>query len=664
MNCPGQWRRSKRGLRMTGGERRLPVPRPTFARRASRMRWLRSWPLVVLLVVSLAGLRAEAQTRPIRAAFDDVRIAAVGGSASDRSTRPREPHISAKRPDPSWRPPRRGGGPQAGPLRWGAVAASAEAAPDAELPPQPTVGGKLPLAGSATRRGVQFSQNADGLITLVVRDASLSSVLSMLAQECGLNIVAANDIDALISITLRDVPLEEALTAILAVANYTWAERNGIILVTSLTDSANLAADVQGRQIQVFELDFAAATVVAEAVTGFLSPIGKVTTTESDPADNRRTREMVVVEDLPGSIARIAAYVEQVDQPPRQVLIEAHVLQISLDDTNNCGVNFDQLIRISNSNLTLSTTGFANAEAPQAFLATLEGGDLGSVIELLQTTTDSKTLGSPKLLVLNEQEARLQVGQQLGFKVTTTTETSTLESVQFLDVGVVLTIIPRITRDGRVLLKVKPEVSKGQVNPETGLPEEETTELETDVMLDDGQGMIIGGLIQESDVVTQQKLPYLGEVRGIGWLFRRSETTRERAEIIVALVPRVQPYNPQYQAFEQGELVKAGVPLMEGPLCRTYRPWDPILPDGKRVYRPLVPRRPTYVHPSTLPTSQYLVPPYPLPTQRFYGAAGDIESHAAADASPQRPLLSDEAVALPSNDDTPAHGPQFIDSQF
>jgi type IV pilus assembly protein PilQ len=513
----------------------------------------------------------------------------------------------------------------------------AEAEPEQHVPPQ-VFQGRLPLSGSQPGDGVQMSRSADGLMTIKVRDYSLSKVLSILAQENGLNIVASNDIDAMISITLENVPLEDALTAILSVANYTWVERNGIILITSLTDSANLPAGVQGRQIQVFELDFVSARVVSEAIAGFLSPIGKVSISESDPIDNRMTRELVVVEDLPESLSRIAAYICQVDRPPRQVLIEAHILQVNLDDTNRQGVNIDGIVRLADVNLTLKTTGFANDAAPQAFLATLEGGDLGHVIELLQTTTDAKTLGSPRLLVLNEQEARLQVGEQLGFKVTTTTETSTLESVQFLDVGVVLSIIPRITRDGRVLLSVKPEVSSGQVNPETGLPEEETTELETDIMLNDGQGMIIGGLIKENDSVTQSKIPYLGNVKGLGWFFRHSEVTKERVEIIVALVPRVQPYNPEYQAFEQGELVRAGVPLMHGPLKRTYRPWDPVLPDGDRVYRRLLPHpaefRRAWKHGHDAPvydpwTSQYSVPPHPLPQQRFYDEGCDpmMEPH-------------------------------------
>ena len=540
-----------------------------------------------------------------------------------------------------------------------------EAAPEqaGEFLPPPRLEGKLPLVG-ATSDKVQIVKSTNGRIkTLRVRDTSLSQVLSLLAQTYDLNIVASNDIDALISITLSDVPLEEALTAILSVANYTWVKRNDIILITSLIDAANLPADVQGRQIQVFELDFASAAVVAEAVTGFLSPLGKVSVHSSDSANNRLTQERIVVEDLPPTLARIADFIYQVDQPPRQVLIEAHVLQVNLDDTCRCGVNLDAIVRLSHANLNISTSGFANDAAPQAFLATLEGGDLGGVLEALQTTTDTKSLGSPKLLVLNEQEARIQVGEQLGFKVTTTTETSTLESVQFLDVGVVLSIIPRITRDGRVLLHVKPEVSSGQVNPETGLPEEETTELETDVMLKDGQGMVIGGLIKESDSITQSKVPYLGDVKSVGWLFRRSEVTKTRVEIIIALVPRIQPYDCQWAAFEQGELVKAGVPLFHGPLHRTDRPWDPVLPDGKRVTKPLNPmhhrRRPRGYYHHLGP--QYVVPPYPLPEQSL--DSRPFEGRPSIGPRRHGDTRTDEVLPMPEFGDWPSQEVDIISDQ-
>jgi hypothetical protein len=118
----------------------------------------------------------------------------------------------------------------------------------------PRIEGKLPLVGEGGIEGIDFSQNG-GLVSLKVRDKPLSMVIPLLAQAAGMNTVAANDIDAIISITLTDVPIEEALTAVLEVANYTWVRRNNIILITSLTAASNLPAGIQGRQIQVFELD-------------------------------------------------------------------------------------------------------------------------------------------------------------------------------------------------------------------------------------------------------------------------------------------------------------------------------------------------------------------------------------------------------------------------
>jgi hypothetical protein len=599
---------------------------------AARWTALFAFACALVMTGALAG-SAVAQSSKVHAAFSDVQPA---GTITDEpqpgtvrlasgTKAPANPVAKPAAKEPA-KPPQTSSRKQEAPTAHAAEGEGADPLVIEDLPEVP-LKAVVPLAGSAPGDGLKLTQNKKGEITLFVRDKPLSQVLAMLAQTQGLNIVASNDIDAMISITLTDVPLEEALTSILAVANYTWVRRNNIILITSLADAANLPADVQGRQIQVFNLDFASASIVAETVQNFLSPIGKVSISASNKANNRQTQERVIVEDLPDSLARIAEYIAQVDHPPRQVLIEAHVLQIALDDTTKCGVNLSELVRIGHSNFNVKTTGFANPDAEQAFLATLDGGDLGGVIEAIQTTTDAKTLGSPKLLVLNEQEARLQVGQHLGFKVSTTTETSTTQNVQFLDVGVVLRLVPRITRDGCVLLHVKPEVSKGNVNPETGLPESDTAELETDVMLRDGQGMVIGGLIKENDLVVQSKVPYLGNTKGIGWLFRRTEVTKERVEIIVALVPRIQPYEPKWQAFEQGELVKAGVPLFHGPLCRTDRPWDPILPDGKRIKYPIIPpkhwqRKTGYFHDFG---DQYVVPPYPLPEQDFYRNGTDCE---------------------------------------
>lgn len=507
----------------------------------------------------------------------------------------------------------------------------AESLPSPRVPPQsgmspPSVSGvgpqgarvegTLPISGWDA--DVDIAQGANGRIDrLVVRDASLSKVLALLAQTYHLNIVAANDIDAVISITLRDVPLEEALTAILSVANYTWVNRDGIIMVTSLADTS-LSADVQGRVTEIFDLDFVSATTISETVTNFLSPIGKMTVLESDPTDNRRTREQIVVEDIPQAIARIANYICQVDRPPKQVLIEAHILEVLLKDEERNGVNFNALARIAGARVNFKTVGFANPAATPAFLTTIDGTDLDAVIELLQNTNDTKTLGSPKVLVLNQQEATVHVGEDLGYQTTVITELQSTQAPQFLQIGVLLRITPRITRDNRVMLKVRPEVSSGEINPLTQVPNKRTTELETDVMLNDGEGMVIGGLINEKDDTNQSKIPYLGDMWRVGFLFRKSTVTKERKEVIIALIPRIQPYSPEYSDYDQGEWVRSDTPLYKGPLCYNERP-EPRLPDGKRVAKTYIPPRAklpeAYRYPCNYCEAPY--PPYYTPQKPY-----------------------------------------------
>jgi len=427
----------------------------------------------------------------------------------------------------------------------------------------------------------------DELLTLVVRDAPLKDVLTLVAETQHLNIVCAYDIDTAVTLSLDKVTLEDAITAMLSVSGYTWSLANGIIHITSMAANNSLPAAAQARQLKVIPLDYVSAVVVGQTVQGLLSPVGQSFLSESNPEDNRRTQEVIVVEDLPYYVDRISRYIAETDQPPRQVMIQVHVLQVDLQRDQRSGVNFKRLFDILGNELTISTAGFATPAAPQAFFAGLTGQQVDSLVELLTTTLDAKTLASPRVLALNGQESRFQVGEQLGFRVTTTTETSTLESVEFLDVGIVLKVTPRITRDHRVLMRIMPEVSSGNVNPETGLPEEKTTELQTDVLLGDGEGMVIGGLIQETDSNSQSKIPILGNLKKIGLLFQKRELSRNRKEIIVTLIPHILPYDYDYAQRDALETDRARTPLTYGPLHRVPRPFEPRLPDA--CYNPVPP---------------------------------------------------------------------------
>ena len=438
-------------------------------------------------------------------------------------------------------------------------------------------------------------EDHQGEISLMVRDASLRQVIALIAETQKLNLVFAAPVETPITASFDRVPWRQVFDSLLSSTGHTWTTNNGVIIVTSIENYELISPGASGRHVEVFDLDFASAVDVDQTVKGLLSPAGKSWLVEIDAGDNRRTREAIAVVDYPDNLQQISEYICQADQPPRQVLIEAHILQIDLACDCRSGVNFDALATSASGNeFDVRTVGFANPAATTAFFMEATGGAIEGLVELLQTTTDAKTLASPKVLVVSGQQARMQVGEQLGFRVVTTTQTSTLEEVQFLDVGVVLTVTPRITRDGRVMMRIKPEVSTGQVSAETGLPSEETTEVETDIMLSDGHGMVIGGLIQETDSNIQSKVPWLGDLPYVGILFQKRRVERVRTEIVVTLVPHIQPYAPIVAERENHQLMQTLEPLTVGPLDRFYRPYEAQLPDTFRN-----PRRPlmSLLHP-------------------------------------------------------------------
>lgn len=437
----------------------------------------------------------------------------------------------------------------------------------------------IPLQGPAVGDNLQVT-GKNGLVTVVARDAATDQVLDLLAKTQGLNLITTDATAASkISITLRDVPIEVAIDSIVSIAGMTWVRRDDVILVTPI-DAANVLPEVQNRELRVFELDYAFVEDVQAAVQQMLSPNGKSAVHQTLTQNVRQTKNVLVVEDLPPYIRRIEEYIEQIDQPPRQVLIEARVLQIALSDNYLHGVNLMyQFGAGEGSKLTLATKGFANAAASQAVLFTLASNNLNALVELLESSTDAKTLASPRVLCVNGQEARIQVGGQLGFRVLTTTQTSTLEQVQFLDTGVILRVTPYITRDNQVLLRVTPEVSTGQINAQ-GLPESQTTTVETQVLLPDNQGMIIGGLIQENYADRQKKFPVLGDVKFIGRFFQRREVDRGRSEVIIALLPRVVPYDCPTSRRDRDELARTDAPIYSHDLFKNPRPWEPRVYDA------------------------------------------------------------------------------------
>ncbi len=386
--------------------------------------------------------------------------------------------------------------------------------------------------------GVQLEGDG-GLVTLVTTGADLNGVLRMIADQHRLNLVVGPDVGGTVNVSIHNAELGEVLDAILGVAGFRWSQSGNLLYVTG-SSSPTMDPRTQGRTVQVYPLSYVASDDVQLVATGLLSSVGSAFVTKSDAKDQMRTREILVVDDIASAQARIAQYVAQVDVAPRQVLIESHVLQVALSNEDRHGVNLRNLARLNGSRITLEGSGFAEDQTGPSMALRVEGNDMGALIELLQSHTNSRTLASPKLSVINHQEARIQIGQRLPYTVATTTQTTTVQSVEFLEVGIVLTVTPIITEDGNVLMTVLPKVSGGKIT-ENGFPEEETTEVSTTVLMPDGGGLVIGGLIREDNVHSHSFTPLLNRIPLVGRLFQRHSDTSRRNELIVALVTHVMP---------------------------------------------------------------------------------------------------------------------------
>ncbi|MBL4591484.1 MAG: type II and III secretion system protein, partial [Phycisphaerales bacterium] len=160
--------------------------------------------------------------------------------------------------------------------------------------------------------------------------------------------------------------------------------------------------------------------------------------------------------------------------------------------------------------------------------------------------TDVTVASNPKILTLNRQPARVLVGTRVGYLNTTTTQTSTTQTVEFLDVGTQLSVRPFVSKNGLIRLELRPQVSSftlRQVTDNTGsavtIPDEDTTEMTTNVMVRDGQTVVLGGLFTETTTTSRRQVPLLGDIPIIGSAFKGHDDETRRSEIIFLITPSI-----------------------------------------------------------------------------------------------------------------------------
>jgi len=266
----------------------------------------------------------------------------------------------------------------------------------------------------------------------------------------------------------------------------------------------------------------------------------------------------VVVSDLPDKMKKISKMVKAFDAETKQVFIEAEILQITLKKEYQRGINWEKLFKsVDWHNLDFKGTFGVNPSwTPSPTLAnsnikvnvgTFAKDTWTSAIQLLETYGDTKIISSPRLAVVNNQEAKILVGSREAYvtqsqsQAETTTVTS--ENVEFIDVGTKLHIVPTINEDGFITMKIKPEVSSVRETLTTSLgskiPIVETSEAETVVKIKDGAMILIAGLIKEDKRQDTNGIPILGSLPFIGGFFGARANLDKRTEVVVFITPHI-----------------------------------------------------------------------------------------------------------------------------
>jgi type IV pilus assembly protein PilQ len=414
----------------------------------------------------------------------------------------------------------------------------------------------------------------DESITVNFQDEDLGAVLEMFSTNYKLNLVYGPDVLGTVTMNFFDAPVEEALRQILAANNFTFETDGNFILVKALPSKPSGGSKGTNLVPSVFYLNHLRAQDVVpmitpmlaageSAVEGFQSQKGIESVTDTG-GNELADREMFVVYASSSTLERIQGLVRQIDRAPPQVLVEATIMSVTLSDDFQLGVDFTAFAGIDFQELggsgqvsdginagdydtatnPLSGTighgsqrGFTDPSADGMHFGILRN-QIGVFVQALEEVGNATVLSNPQVLTLNRHAAQLLVGRKLPYLTSTTSETSTQQSVNFLEVGTSLVFRPFVTEDGYVRMEIHPKKSDGFIN-NIGLPEESTSEVTTNILVKAGNTIVIGGLMEESLITSVSQTPFLGSIPWIGWLFRNESQSTVKSEIIVLLTPHI-----------------------------------------------------------------------------------------------------------------------------
>jgi len=448
------------------------------------------------------------------------------------------------------------------------------------LAPNPDPGVSKEVADANSAPQVDFTNGC--LIKFIAfrKDMTIREGLRLLAELCKKNIVPSSQVEGPLTISrLYNVTFEQALDAVLG-NNFKYEQDGDFVRVYTADELKKIKEDPERMIHKVITLYYITAAEAGKLVQPVLSgaPQAKVQmssaaqktissggggggssaggassgglTSSGGAGDDLALNDMIVIYDYPENIAKAEAVIREVDVQPSQVLVEATVMSVKLTEDMQFGIDWNLLsgIQVDTARIVngdgfgtpIQTVGFTGERGGRGLTVGFSSGNIRAALTALEEITDTTVLANPKILAVNKQEGQVLIGNKIGYQDTSTTTLTggTTASVKFLETGTRLVFRPYICNDGYVRLDIYPKDSDGLLKA-NGIPDEKTTELKTNVMVKDGQTVVIGGLFRDKVDTSRGQVPLLGNLPVIGVVFRNTKDTVSREEVMVMLTPHI-----------------------------------------------------------------------------------------------------------------------------
>lgn len=422
-----------------------------------------------------------------------------------------------------------------------------------------------------------------GTVTLQAQGMDIVTLLELFSIKTQRNIVASEGVKGKVTVNLFDVPFDAALQAVLEVRGFASRQEGDFILVYTKKELAELDAARRQMVSRVFSLEYLGAQDAEAFAKPLMSEKGTMTVRGTVPrgmqpdfedigADDFALEAKLLVFDYVENVDRIAALIEKLDVAPKQVRVECMVVETAIDDASAYGldiaaagsVDFGSVLDGPESivdSLIGGPDNFEGADYPDQsqsgtvrnfqappstspnFQVGILGNHVSAFLQILDQVSDSNVLARPSVTCLNRQRARVNVGERVAYLSTTVNDNVSVQTVEFLDVGIQLMFRPFITDDGMIRLELSPSVSDYKLQnltyngEEYQVPNEFKQEVKTNVRVRDGQTVVLGGLFRETIISNRRQTPYVSDIPVLGDALTGQDDIVKKSEILFLVTP-------------------------------------------------------------------------------------------------------------------------------